>query len=52
MNKKKKYSAVKQVKRLSRALLRSVPGRPIQSKKLKVIDKILKRESQDLLEET
>lgn len=52
MTKKKRYSAVKQVKRLSRTLLRSVPGRPIQSKKPKVIEKILERESQELLEET
>jgi len=51
MNKKKRYSAVKQVKRLSRALLRSVPGRPIQSKKSKTIEKLLERESQELLEE-
>ncbi len=52
MTKKKRYSAVKQVKRLSRTLLRSIPGRPIQSKKPKVIEKILERESQELIEET
>lgn len=52
MNKKKKFSAVKQVKRLSRTLLKSIPGRPIQSKKSKVIERILERESQELLEES
>lgn len=50
MTKKKKFDAVKQVKSLSRILVRTVPGRPIQSKKEKLIDKLTERESRDFLE--
>jgi hypothetical protein len=51
MPKKEKFRVVKHVKRISRALLRPAPGRPIQSKKQKAMEKILEQESQEIREE-
>jgi hypothetical protein len=51
MPKKEKFRVVKHVKRISRTLLKPPPGRPIQSKKQKAIEKILKQESQEIREE-
>ncbi len=44
---KKKFNAVKHIKSLSRNLFRTAPGRPIQSKKSKLIEKMAERESQE-----
>jgi hypothetical protein len=43
----RKFSAVKEVKRLSRELLKTRKGRVIQPKKRKLLDKIRLRESRE-----
>jgi len=47
MRKVKPFSAVKEMKRLSRELLKTRKGRVIQPKKKKVLDQIHIKESQE-----
>jgi len=45
MKKKQQFSAVKHVKRLSRAVLRVPQGKLIQAKRKKILEKVIDRES-------
>ena len=45
MKRKKKFNVVKQVKSLSRVLVKARPGTLIQSKKRKLLEKIGQRET-------
>jgi len=45
VKKKKKFDVVKQVKSLSRVLVKTPPGKLIQSKKKKLLEKIRQREA-------
>ena len=47
MKKKKRFNLVKHLKRLSRVLLQTPQGRPIASKKAKVLEEISRQEMQD-----
>jgi hypothetical protein len=48
MKRKQPFNAVKHVKSLSRAALRVPPGKLIQSKKKKLLEKVIDRESRAL----
>jgi hypothetical protein len=47
MKKKKEFDVAKHLKRLSRSLLRAPQGRPIQSKRPKILQEISRQEIRD-----
>jgi hypothetical protein len=47
MKKKKRFSVVKHLKSLSRDLLKTPQGRPIQSKKPKLLEELSRQEMRD-----
>ncbi|MEW5977806.1 MAG: hypothetical protein AB1898_18585 [Acidobacteriota bacterium] len=44
VKKKRRFSAVKQVKRLSRELVKARPGKVLKSEKASKLDKVVERE--------
>jgi hypothetical protein len=52
MKKKKEFDVAKHLKRLSRSLLRAPQGRPIQSKRPKILQEISRQEIRDSERET
>ena len=51
MKKKQQFNAVKHVKRLSRTALKVPQGKLIQSKRKKLLEKVIDRESRALAQE-